>query len=168
MKHALALLLLSCAACQSTQEQDTTSSGEPQATGSPFVSLTSRMELGTFSVSLAVEDIAASRAFYEKLGFDVMGGVQEQNWLILKNGTTTIGLFQGMFPDNIMTFNPGWHVSGDHPDEFIDIRELQARLLEQGITPVTPITAEAAATTGPASCVILDPDGNAILLDQHR
>ena len=122
------------------------------------------MNLGAFSISLTVKDIAASRAFYEKLGFAQMGGEQEQNWLILRNGESTIGLFQGMFEKNIMTFNPGWSSDGDHPEEFTDVRELQRTLKERGVV----LTTEAdESTTGPASIVFEDPDGNLILFDQH-
>ncbi len=139
-----------------------------QTDHSDDVNLTSRsqtMELGTFSISLAVEDLSASRTFYEQLGFTVIGGEAPQNWLILRNGDATIGLFHGMFEENIMTFNPGWSRTGDHPDEFTDIREIQQRIKKQGLT----LTSEAdESTTGPASLTLLDPDGNAILIDQHR
>ncbi len=122
------------------------------------------MQLGAFSVSLAVKDLAVSQAFYGKLGFTQVGGDAAQNWVILRNGATTIGLFQGMFPNNLMTFNPGWSATAEPLPAFQDVRAIQAALKEQGITPVT----EADATsTGPASCVLVDPDGNAILLDQH-
>lgn len=122
------------------------------------------MNLGAFSVSLAVSDLAASQAFYEKLGFEVAGGNQEQNWLILRNGTTTIGLFQGMFDQNILTFNPGWDSNAQKLDSFTDVRELQRQLKEQGVK----FENEAAEDgTGPASFVIVDPDGNPILVDQH-
>ena len=123
------------------------------------------MDLGAFSVSLAVKDLAASRKFYETLGFDAMGGVEDQNWLIMKNGDTVIGLFQGMFEQNILTFNPGWNQSAENVDEFTDVRDLQKKLKEEGITLMT----EADETTdGPASFMLLDPDGNPILVDQHR
>jgi len=123
------------------------------------------MNLGAFSVSLAVQDLAASRDFYEKLGFDVFGGEVEQNWLILKNGDHLIGLFQGMFEGNILTFNPGWDQSGNDLDSFTDVREIQRELKEQGIT----LSSEAdESTTGPASIMLSDPDGNQILIDQHR
>lgn len=122
------------------------------------------MKLGAFSVSLAVKDIAASRAFYEQLGFSEAGGNQAQNWLILRSGTTTIGLFQGMFEDNIMTFNPGWNHNAEELDEFTDIREIQARLKAQGVELLTEADAD---STGPASFTLLDPDGNMILVDQH-
>jgi lactoylglutathione lyase len=122
------------------------------------------MQLGNFSVSLAVKDIAQSRAFYEKLGFTVSGGVQEQHWLILKNGHTVIGLFQGMIERNVLTFNPGWDSAAKPLPEFTDVRELQRRLKAQGI----PLASEADETTsGPANCMFVDPDGNAILVDQH-
>lgn len=122
------------------------------------------MELGAFSVSLAVKDIAASRAFYEKLGFSVFGGNQSQNWLILKNGTTVIGLFQGMFENNILTFNPGWDSNATQVPAFTDVRDLQRALRAQGIAPVS---AADEGTTGPASFIVVDPDGNRILVDQH-
>jgi len=122
------------------------------------------MDLGTFSVSLAVNDLAASRAFYEKLGFEEKGGNAAQNWLILRNGTTTIGLFQGMFEQNIMTFNPGWNSDAKKLEKFTDVRELQRRLKAAGLE----LTSEAdESTTGPASLTLADPDGNVILLDQH-
>ena len=122
------------------------------------------MQLGNFSVSLAVKDIAASRAFYEKLGFTVWGGDQAQNWLILKNGSTVIGLFQGMFERNILTFNPGWDGDANTLPEFTDVRDLQRELKAKGVQPIT----EADETTsGPASFVVEDPDGNQILIDQH-
>ncbi len=123
------------------------------------------MDLGSFSVSLAVKDIAASKAFYEKLGFTTMGGNQEQGWLILKNGSHIIGLFQGMFDKNILTFNPGWDQDAKAVDPFTDVRELQRRLKAAGLT----LTAECdESTTGPAHITLSDPDGNPILIDQHR
>jgi catechol 2,3-dioxygenase-like lactoylglutathione lyase family enzyme len=122
------------------------------------------MDLGAFSVSLAVQDIRASRDFYEKLGFEVFGGDVNQHWLILKNGSTVIGLFQGMFEKNTLTFNPGWDQSANELDDFTDVRELQRRLKEQGIEVMMEADE---STPGPASFVILDPDGNPILIDQH-
>ena len=122
------------------------------------------MELGAFSVSLAVKDLQASRSFYEKLGFTEFAGDASQNWLILKNGDATIGLFQGMFEKNILTFNPGWNSDAQPLGEFIDVRELQRRLKESGVEILTP-TDE--GSTGPGSFVIADPDGNPILVDQH-
>jgi len=123
------------------------------------------MQLGAFSISLAVRDLAASRAFYEKFGFQVLGGDPSQNWLILKNGSHVIGLFQGMFEKNMLTFNPGWDQSAKAVDPFTDVRELQRRLKEQGV----PLTTEADETTqGPAFLMAIDPDGNPILVDQHR
>ena len=122
------------------------------------------MELGAFSISLAVKDIEASRTFYEKFGFKVFGGDASQNWLILKNGDHVIGLFQGMFEKNILTFNPGWDSSARKLDTFTDVRELQRQLKAQGVQ----LTSEAdESTTGPASFVTVDPDGNPILVDQH-
>jgi len=123
------------------------------------------MELGNFSVSLAVEDIKASRAFYEKLGFTTFGGDEEQNWLIMQNGTATIGLFQGMFDKNILTFNPGWDRNAQNLESFTDVRDLQKELKAKEINFATEADE---STTGPASFVIVDPDGNQILVDQHR
>lgn len=122
------------------------------------------MEIGNFSVSLAVKDIEASRVFYEKLGFSKFAGEQTQNWLILKNGTHVIGLFQGMFDKNILTFNPGWNSNAETLKEFTDVRDLQRELRRAGITLLTEADE---TTTGPASFTIADPDGNPILFDQH-
>jgi lactoylglutathione lyase len=122
------------------------------------------MQLGAFSISLAVKDINASKAFYEKLGFTVFGGEIDQNWLIMKNGNHVIGLFQGMFENNILTFNPGWDQDSNTLDSFTDVRDLQKELKAQGVS----FESEADETTnGPASFVIMDPDGNPILVDQH-
>ncbi len=123
------------------------------------------MELGAFSVSPAVKDIAAARQFYETLGFTVFGGNQSQNWLILKNGDHIIGLFQGMFEKNILTFNPGWTQDAQPLNKFADIRDLQRTLKSTGIAMMTEADE---STTGPASFMIADPDGNTILVDQHR
>ena len=120
--------------------------------------------LGNFSVSLAVKDLAASQAFYEKLGFAPIGGDPAQNWLILQNETSTIGLFQGMFERNILTYNPGWNRSAETLDDFEDVRDIQRALEAKGIEIVTRADE---STDGPASFVITDPDGNPILLDQH-
>ncbi len=122
------------------------------------------MHLGAFSISLAVEDLDASRTFYAALGFDDMGGDPDQGWLILKNGDTVIGLFQGMFERNMLTFNPGWDQSAQPVGPFTDIRELQKHLKAQGIAFDTEADEDG---TGPASFVIIDPDGNPILVDQH-
>jgi len=123
------------------------------------------MNLGSFSVSLAVKDLAASREFYEKLGFEMFGGDPKQNWLILRNGDHVIGLFQGMFEQNIMAFNPGWDQSGNELDAFTDVRELQRELRKRGITLISEADE---STSGPASLMLADPDGNQILIDQHR
>ena len=120
--------------------------------------------IGNFSVSLAVKNIEVSRAFYQKLGFEVFAGDAAQNWLILKNGAAIIGLFQGMFERNTLTFNPGWDANGNTLAEFTDVRELQRRLKVAGITPVT---AADESTTGPAHLIVIDPDGNPVLIDQH-
>ncbi len=122
------------------------------------------MQLGNFSVSLAVKDIGASRAFYEKLGFRVFGGDQAQNWLILQNETSTIGLFQGMFDKNILTFNPGWDRNGSTLPAFDDVRVIQQTLQSRGLAMATEADE---ATSGPASMMVVDPDGNQILIDQH-
>lgn len=122
------------------------------------------MELGTFSVSLAVKDIEASKQFYEKLGFKVFMGDQSQNWLILKNGDHVIGLFQGMFEKNLLTFNPGWNSDAQPLGKFTDIRELQRELKKRGVTMVSEAVE---GSSGPANFMIADPDGNTILVDQH-
>lgn len=123
------------------------------------------MDLGSFSVSLAVKDLATSRSFYEKLGFAVFAGEFENNWLMMRNGDTVIGLFQGMFEGNILTFNPGWDQNASNVDPFTDIREIQKRLKAGGVE----LASEAEESgEGPASFTLVDPDGNAILFDQHR
>ncbi|HEX7051195.1 MAG TPA: VOC family protein [Longimicrobiales bacterium] len=122
------------------------------------------MELGAFSISLAVKDLEASRRFYEKLGFEPFAGDPSQNWLILKNGDHVIGLFQGMFDRNILTFNPGWDQNADKLDSFTDVREIQRRLKAQGVELVNEADE---STTGPGSFMVVDPDGNPILVDQH-
>ncbi len=123
------------------------------------------MKLGAFSVSLSVKDIHASKAFYEKLGFTTFAGNIEQNYLIMKNEDKIIGLFQGMFENNILTFNPGWDQNAKNLDEFTDVRELQKQLKADGIELIREADE---STSGPASITLLDPDGNAILVDQHR
>lgn len=122
------------------------------------------MELGAFSVSLAVKDIKASKAFYEKLGFSEFHGDISQNWLIMKNGDVVIGLFQGMFDKNLLTFNPGWDQDAQPLESFTDVREIQRRLKAQGIEILNEADE---STTGPASFFTADPDGNPILFDQH-
>ena len=122
------------------------------------------MPLGNFSVSLKVASLEASRAFYEALGFTAIAGEAAQHWLILRNGAATIGLFEGHIPANTLTFNPGWSADGTRLPEFMDVRELQRRVKAAGITPAS----EADETSsGPASMLLLDPDGNPILFDQH-
>lgn len=122
------------------------------------------MGLGTFSVSLAVKNIETSKVFYQNIGFEVIGGNQAQNWLILKNGEHTIGLFQGMFKENIMTFNPGWDKNCNELESFTDVRELLKEFESQGVNIIQKsITGE----SGPSSFSIQDPDGNSILIDQH-
>lgn len=124
------------------------------------------MQLGTFSISLTVKDLAASRTFYERLGFAVVGGDAKQNWLILRNpDEVTIGLFHGMFDRNILTFNPGWDAQCNNLERFTDVREIQQRLEASGLKLDTRADATA---TGPASITLSDPDGNPVLIDQHR
>jgi len=122
------------------------------------------MQLGAFSVSLAVKDLEVSKAFYEKLGFKAFAGEAAQNWLIMKNGDHLIGLFQGMFEKNILTFNPGWDQNGNALDSFTDVRELQRELKAKGVKFESEADEN---STGPASFIITDPDGNPILVDQH-
>lgn len=123
------------------------------------------MELGAFSISLAVKDIHASRAFYQALGFSDLGGSLDDNWVILTNGSTVIGLFQGMFDGNILTFNPGWDQAAQEVNPFTDVREIQRRLKDSGLE----LSVEAdESTTGPAHVILTDPDGNTIMIDQHR
>lgn len=122
------------------------------------------MELGAFSISLTVKNIEASRAFYEKLGFDAFHGDVSQNWLVMKNGDHVIGLFQGMFEKNILTFNPGWDQNAQTLESFTDVRELQRQLKADGVEFASEADEN---TTGPASFIIVDPDGNPILVDQH-
>jgi catechol 2,3-dioxygenase-like lactoylglutathione lyase family enzyme len=152
MLGALVLCLAGLLAAQAVSSAATSTSGDGP------------MRLGNFSVSLAVKDIGKSRAFYEALGFKTILGDEKQNWLILQNESATIGLFQGMFERNVMTFNPGWDRSGATLKDFDDVRDIQAELKSRGLT----LASEAdATTTGPASLMLTDPDGNPILLDQH-
>jgi len=123
------------------------------------------MKLGAFSISLNVKDIKASKQFYEALGFKAFAGSLERNYLIMKNENALIGLFQGMFAGNILTFNPGWDENAANLEQFDDVREIQRQLKGQGVTLVTEADE---ATTGPANLMVTDPDGNVILLDQHR
>jgi len=138
--------------------------GETQSWRLQLIKEYQGMELGAFSVSLAVKDLAASRNFYEKFGFEVVGGDASQNWLILRNGDHTIGLFQGMFEQNILTFNPGWDKHAQPLESFTDVRELQRQLKAKGVVLHTEADESGA---GPASFVAVDPDGNPILVDQH-
>jgi lactoylglutathione lyase len=123
------------------------------------------MDLGAFSISLAVRDLEASRRFYASLGFEPFGGDAAQGWLILKQGEHIIGLFQGMFEKNMLTFNPGWDQNAQETDGFTDVRELQRRLRASGMTFVSEVDE---AGSGPGSFVVVDPDGNPVLVDQHR
>lgn len=153
--HTL-VVILALSACQATD--DAPPSPSPETDGNQT------LELGAFSISLAVKDLAASRSFYEILGFEEAGGDAAQNWLILRNGNHTIGLFQGMFEKNIMTFNPGWTNNAEPLDEFTDVRVIQRHLKAAGLALETEADE---STSGPASVVLLDPDGNMILIDQH-
>lgn len=123
------------------------------------------MKLGVFSLSLSVKDLAKSKEFYEKLGFSSMGGSMENNYLIMKNGSTLIGLFQAMFDGNMLTFNPGWDENAQNLEEFDDVRVIQKRLVESGIELERKADE---STTGPEHIYLKDPDGNMILIDQHR
>ncbi len=134
------------------------------AAGQAQAAASTNMKLGAFSVSLAVKDIQASKQFYETLGFTAFMGSAAQKWLILRNGDTVIGLFQGMFEKNIMTFNPGWDANAKKLGEFTDVRDLQRRLKAQGVKLATEADE---STKGPASFMAVDPDGNQILFDQH-
>jgi catechol 2,3-dioxygenase-like lactoylglutathione lyase family enzyme len=122
------------------------------------------MKLGAFSISLSVKDLQASKAFYERLGFSVFGGNAAQNWLIMKNGDHVIGLFQGMFEKNMLTFNPGWDQNAQKLESFTDVRDIQRELKAQGLKMLTEADE---STSGPASLIVVDPDGNPVLLDQH-
>ncbi len=122
------------------------------------------MELGAFSISLNVKDIGASKSFYEKLGFNIFAGDISQNWLVMKNGDHIIGLFQGILEKNTLTFNPGWDQSAGQLDSFTDIRDIQNQLKSQGLDLTTEVDA---STSGAGSLIVLDPDGNPILFDQH-
>lgn len=155
MKRFTTIGLLACflGGCASTQTTTSVQKNGDQP-----------IRLGNFSVSLAVKNLNASRAFYEKLGFRMIGGDPAKNWLILQNETSTIGLFQGMFDKNTLTFNPGWDRSGNTLADFDDVREIQRVLKSRGLTPA-PAADE--STSGPAFLMLLDPDGNPVLIDQH-
>lgn len=155
-KATLALSLLTLGACASTHATDTA-----RIKGDPA------MQLGNFSVSLTVKDIAASRAFYEKLGFTMVAGDQSKNWIVLQSGNARVGLFQGMFPRNTLTFNPGWDGDKNTLPDFKDIRELQRAFMAKGLTPNPAIPAADEHATGPTYFMLTDPDGNPILFDQH-
>lgn len=154
--------LFNCSSCKS--DPITIKSDEKKGEKSNQINKTS-MKLGAFSISLSVKDLKTSREFYENLGFTVLGGNMESNYLIMKNENALIGLFQGMFEGNILTFNPGWDENGENIDSFEDIREIQKHLKEKKIA----LTLEADEnSTGPTSLMTTDPDGNMILIDQHR
>lgn len=154
--NSLVPILLACGLFAAIQ---TASRPQPEQTAKA-----DSMQLGNFSVSLAVKDIQVSKAFYEKLDFKQVGGKLEQNWVVLQNGTTKIGLFQGMFEKNSLTFNPGWDHERKTPQDFQDVRELQRILKQRGIQLQTEADE---STSGPASFTLVDPDGNPILVDQH-
>jgi catechol 2,3-dioxygenase-like lactoylglutathione lyase family enzyme len=157
ISHVLAFPMLVVCACATGDHGNSSQPLEPMRS--------STMDLGAFSISLAVRDLTTSRAFYEKLGFRSVGGDPAQNWLILRNGDCNLGLFQGMFEKNILTFNPGWSHEATPLAKFTDVREIQRRLEAAGLTLLTRCDE---STQGPASVVLQDPDGNQILLDQHR
>ena len=154
-RFIMGMFMCFLAGSASTQSTDSTSS---------HTSRDEHMKLGNFSVSLTVKDLGASRAFYEKLGFRQVGGDAAQNWLVLQNETSTIGLFQGMFDKNMLTFNPGWDRAKATLPDFQDVREIQRTLKSRGLT--LTLTADE-STSGPASLMLDDPDGNPILIDQH-
>jgi len=137
---------------------------DPGSSADDSSSPANSLDLGNFSVSLTVKDLAASRAFYEKLGFVMFADTTAQNYLILQNGATTVGLFQGMFEKNMLTFNPGWTNKAQTLERFTDVRDIQKTLVSRGIQPL--VRADE-ASSGPASLVLVDPDGNPILIDQH-
>jgi predicted enzyme related to lactoylglutathione lyase len=165
MKHLTMLLialafLASCSASKSRESKATATASVSEAPPNP-----ENMKVGAFSMSLSVKDLKVSKEFYENLGFTVKGGGMEQNYLIMKNGNALIGIFQGMFDNNILTFNPGWDESGNNVAQFEDVREIQKLLKAKGVK----IDAEVDETTsGPGFIMLTDPDGNAILFDQHR
>jgi catechol 2,3-dioxygenase-like lactoylglutathione lyase family enzyme len=154
-RSILVLATLTLAGCASTSAPPPAAPPQPTAR---------QPTLGNFSVSLAVKDLATSRAFYEKLGFRPVAGNAAKHWLIMQNDTATIGLFQGMFDKNTLTFNPGWDRSSNTLTNFDDVREIQRTLKGKGLTPAL---AADESTTGPASLLLIDPDGNPVLLDQH-
>ena len=168
---AISLVVFVAGACaggsfvRAAEDQSRAGAREKQPVTSSRGTMTKQpTTLGAFSVSLAVKDIKASRAFYEKLDFEVVMGDAAQGWLILRNGNVTIGLFQGMYERNLLTFNPGWDDKAQAVEPFTDVREHQRRLKAKGLKP----TKEADESgTGPASFMLVDPDGNPVLIDQH-
>lgn len=164
-RPALALLACVLAGCAAPKPQEPAAARGPSATPSPApIPGDAPMQLGNFSISLAVKDINASFAFYQKLGFKQVAGNLAQRWVILQNDTSTIGLHQGMFERNSLTYNPGWDRQCNTLPKFDDVRDLQRAVKAKGITPVA---AADESTTGPASFVLVDPDGNPIIVDQH-
>ena len=149
---------------RAAETQTRPGAGKRAVTGAGETMTTQPTTLGAFSVSLAVKNIKASRAFYEKLDFDVVMGDDAQNWLILRNGTVTIGLFQGVCERNVLTFNPGWDYQAQAVAEFTDVREHQRRLKSKGLAPTNEADEKG---TGPANFMLVDPDGNPVLFDQH-
>ena len=159
------LLLFGLGLCMASSAQKPGEAIINQSDSNSIISNSENMKLGAFSVSLSVKDITVSQEFYENLGFIVFAGDINQNYLIMKNGNTLIGLFQGMFQGNMLTFNPGWDENGQNLKEFTDIRKIQRHLKDSGID-INPEADE--NTTGPASFIVTDPDGNVLLFDQHR
>jgi catechol 2,3-dioxygenase-like lactoylglutathione lyase family enzyme len=149
----------------SPQQKDSVTPKIETPTTLTHQSNTKNMKLGAFSISLSVKDLSASKLFYENLGFSVLGGNLKMNYLIMKNESALIGLFQGMFEDNIITFNPGWDENGNNVEPFNDVREIQQHLKDKGIALESEVDTN---TSGPASFIVKDPDGNVIYFDQHR
>ena len=158
------VLLTAMLSCNTSHTKSVETEDYTEATAS-VTNNEDNMKLGAFSMSLSVKDLKVSKAFYEALGFTQLAGSMEQNYLIMKNGNALIGLFQGMFEGNILTFNPGWDENGENVNEFNDIREIQTQLKSAGLDVGDEIDPN---SSGPASMMVTDPDGNLILLDQHR
>lgn len=169
----LSCLILAISACGDETKNDPAKENDNQTAqnedtvynNKTIMDTDSNLKLGAFSVSLSVKDLKVSKAFYENLGFHTLGGGMEQNYLIMKNGNSIIGLFQGMFEGNILTFNPGWDENAQNIDPFDDVRMIQQHLKSQGIELISEADD---STEGPASLMVEDPDGNLILIDQHR
>lgn len=166
MKYYLSFSVLLISLCTNVfQWNDSNGVEEINVINESKIEEMNKSDLGAFSVSLSVKDLAASKQFYENLGFEVFGGGKEMNYYIMKNGDTLIGIFQGMFEGNIMTFNPGWDSSAQNLDEFVDVRDIHKELVEKKVSIMDGASLDG---QGPGSFMITDPDGNIILIDQHR